>query len=192
MPHENAEQRWTTIARTVSYSGRVTLSTHTVRIADESEVSYEVDESIPYAVATLVVDDETVLLTRQYRYPIDRWIYDLPGGAGSEGEAPRDAARRELEEELGVRANELRPLHTFYVNPGRASWPVHVFICTAGTTAGTIDLSDPAERVSMVRMTVARLDTLIASGDIVDPTLIVARAAAAAQGALPALTCQLG
>lgn len=188
MPHEDAEYRWTTISRATSYSGRVTLSTHTVRIDDASEISYEVDESIPYAVATLVVDDhQTVLLTRQYRYPIDRGMYDLPGGAGSADETPRDAAQRELEEELGLRANELRHLHTFYVNPGRAAWPVHVFVCDAGTTAGSVDLSDPAERVRLVRMRIASLDALIASGDIVDPTLLIARTAAAAQGVLPAL-----
>ena len=187
MPHEDVERRWTTVQRTVSYRGRVTISTHRVHIDDGSEISYEVDESIPYAVATLVVDREMVLLTRQYRYPIDRWVYDLPGGAGSLEETPADAARRELEEELGLKASELRPLHTFYVNPGRAAWPVHVFICTSGTTAGTVDFSDPAERVRLVRMPVAELDALIASGDIIDPTLIIARAAAAAQGALPVL-----
>lgn len=67
--------------------------------------------------------------------------------------SPRDAALRELEEEAGLVAGELIPLHTFFVNPGRSAWPVHV----------------------------------IARGEIVDPTLIVARATAAVRGILPAL-----
>jgi len=64
-----------------------------------------------------------VLLTRQYRYPINRWIYDLPGGAGAEDEIPAEAASCQLEEELGVIPNDLALLHTFFVNPGRSAWP---------------------------------------------------------------------
>jgi len=64
-----------------------------------------------------------VLLTRQYRYPINRWIYDLPGGAGAEDEIPAEAASCQLEEELGLIPNDLALLHTFFVNPGRSAWP---------------------------------------------------------------------
>lgn len=182
------EQGWETIGRAEVYGGRVRLVDHTVVLEDGTRSSYEVDESIPFAVATLVVDDEHVVLTRQYRYPLDRWIYDLPGGAGSENETPEAAASRELEEELGIVPNELIPLHTFYMNPGRAAWPVHLFLCVAGTASGTIDTSDPTEQVKQARMTLGQLDAAIASGEIVDPSLIVARACAATRGFLPPLT----
>ena len=128
-----------------------------------------------------------MLLARQYRYPLDRWIYDLPGGGGRIDEEPIDAARRELEEELGVVADDLRPLHTFFMNPGRASWPTHLFISTTSLRSGTVDESDPAEQVRLARITLVELDGLIADGTIVDPALIVARAVAAAKGELPPL-----
>ena len=179
------EQTWTTLGRRVSHQGRGRIVEHTVVLADGSEARYEVDESIPFAVATLVVDGDAVLLTRQYRYPIGRWIYDLPAGAGQAGEPPQSAALRELEEETGLIAKDLQPLHLYYMNPGRSAWPVHVFICTSGTTEGHADQSDPAEQVRLVRMPVRELDARIASQEIVDPTLIVARSAAAAQGMLP-------
>lgn len=181
------EESWTTLGRAVVHQGRVTLSDHSVRIPDGSTAHYEVDESIPFAVATLVIDGSYVVLTRQYRYPIDRWIYDLPGGAGEAGEAPEEAARRELEEELGLIPADLRLLHTFFVNPGRAAWPAHIFVCTRAAAGGDIDRSDPAENVRSVRLRIVDLDSLIASGEIVDPTLIVARAAAATAGILPPL-----
>jgi 8-oxo-dGTP pyrophosphatase MutT (NUDIX family) len=187
MTEAELEQSWATIERTVSHRGRVTLSDHKVLLGDGTQAQYEVDESIPFAIATLVVDSDAILLTRQYRYPIDRWIYDLPGGAGEKGETPARAAHRELEEETGLVANDLRPLHTFFTNPGRAAWPVHIFICTTGTTYGRPDRTDPAEQVRLVRMPVRELDARIASGEIVDPTLIVARTAAAVHGALPPL-----
>lgn len=180
-----SEKGWETTGRAEVYAGRVRLVEHTVVLGDGTRSRYEVDESIPFAVATLVLDGEHVILTRQYRYPLDRWIYDLPGGAGWQNETPEAAARRELEEEIGLIPNELIPLHTFFVNPGRAAWPVHLFLCDA---AGTMDTSDPAEQVQLARMRLDELDAAIASGEIVDPSLIVARASAAARGLLPPLT----
>ena len=184
------EQTWLTTdgaQREEIYRGRVRLVDHVVTLADGSQSHYEVDESIPFAVATLVLDDGAVLLTRQYRFPINRWIYDLPGGAGAADEIPAAAARRELEEELGLIPNDLALLHTFFLNPGRSAWPVHVFVCDTGTRLGTADRSDPAEQVQLVRMSVSDLDAAIVTGEIVDPALIVARAAAAASGHLPPL-----
>ncbi|OUE23820.1 ADP-ribose pyrophosphatase [Clavibacter michiganensis] len=182
------ELGWTTTDRRDVHRGRVVLVDHGVVLPDGSASRYLVDESVPFAVATLVIDGDAVLLSRQYRYPLGRWILDLPGGAGNAGEEPADAARRELEEELGLVAPEVRPLRTYAVNPGRASWLVHVFACTTPTTAGTPDRSDPSEQVRLVRMPVAELDALIAGGGIVDPTLLIARAAAAEQGLLPPVT----
>jgi ADP-ribose pyrophosphatase len=162
----------------------MTVAEHSVRLPGGRTIQYEVDESVPFAVATLVYDGEHVFLTRQYRYPIGQWIFDLPGGAGEVDEEPIEAARRELEEELGLVAVDLRPLHSFYVNPGRSAWPVHVFACTS-TSEGSAHLDDPIEQVRLVSMTVAQLDSLIASGEIVDPTLLIARAMAAVVGFLP-------
>ena len=181
------ESRWTMLEKTTVQRGRVTLVDHEVRLPDGSRSEYLVDESVPFSVASLIIDGDDVLLARQYRYPLDRWIHDLPGGAGRTDEAPLDAARRELEEELGIVPDDLRPLHTFFMNPGRASWPTHLFISTRGIRPGLADLSDPAEQVRLVRIPLSELDALIATGAIVDPPLIVARAVAAAQGILPPL-----
>lgn len=182
-----AEEHWTTTGRSVAYNGRVTLVEHTVLLPDGSQTSFEVDESVPFSVATLVMDGPDALLTRQYRYAIDRWIYDLPGGGGLADEDPLHAAQRELEEELGIVPDDLRHLHTFFMNPGRAAWPTHLFISTAGFAWTHPDASDPAEQVRLARMPLAELDALIAQGFVVDPPLIVARALAAATGQLPVL-----
>lgn len=190
MAHDT-EPTWTTQRRDEVYRGRVRLVDHAVVLANGTAARYEVDESIPFAVATLVVDGDELILTRQYRYPIDRWITDLPGGAGGPGETPEEAAARELEEELGLIPVELIPLHTFFVNPGRAAWPVHLFLCAAGTSDGLSDSSDPAEQVRHVRMAVRDLDAAIAAGEIVDPSLIVARASAAARGLLPPIAAAI-
>ncbi|MDQ1075334.1 8-oxo-dGTP pyrophosphatase MutT (NUDIX family) [Microbacterium testaceum] len=179
------EPGWQTLSRREAYVGRVRIVEHEVVLPDGTSSTYEVDESVPFAVATLVVEEAQVVLARQYRYPLDRWIFDLPGGAGHATETPEDAARRELEEELGLIATELVPLQTFFVNPGRAAWPVHLFLCVTETRPGVADTSDPAEQVRHARLSIGDLDAAIARGDIVDPALLIARASAAARGLLP-------
>lgn len=181
------ETRWTTVGRKIVHQGRVKLVDHEILLPDGSRSQFEVDESVPFSVATLVIDGCDALLSRQYRYPLDCWIYDLPGGGGHPDEEPISAARRELEEELGLVPDDLRHLHTFFMNPGRASWPTHLFITPGGLRPGHADTSDPAEQVKLARMPLADLDELIRRGRIVDPPLMVARAIAAATGELPPL-----
>jgi ADP-ribose pyrophosphatase len=85
---DSDETRWSTVGRTTVHRGRVTLVDHEVAIPGDIRLNYVVDESVPYSVAAFVVDGDDVLLARQYRYPLDRWIYDLPGGGGRIDEEP--------------------------------------------------------------------------------------------------------
>ncbi len=45
---------------------------------------------------------ETIVLIRQYRYPLDAWLYELPAGLVDAGETPDQAAVREMKEETGL------------------------------------------------------------------------------------------
>lgn len=182
-----AQRNWETVDRLPIHQGRVVLFDHTVTLPDGSRTHYEVDESIPFAAAVLVVSGDHVLATRQYRYPIDRWIFDLPAGGAKDGEEPIDTARRELEEEAGIVAADLMPLHTFFLNPGRTRWPVHLFFSSEAASRGIAAREDPAEQVDTVWLRVEKLDSLIAKGEIVDPSLIIARTMAASQGLMSPL-----
>ena len=163
------------------------LTEHSVELATGEFTTFEVDESIPFGVAVLIVEPNgTVNLTRQYRYAIDRWIYDLPGGAGNPGENPASAAVRECREETGLEPVGLVHLHTFFPNPGRSAWPVHLYFATTSTLHAP-DLSDPSEQVSHVSMTITELDAIIRTGEVVDPGLLIARTFAGIRGLMPAL-----
>jgi 8-oxo-dGTP pyrophosphatase MutT (NUDIX family) len=56
------------------------------------------------AIGILAVEGEFIYLVGQYRYPLDRYSWEIPEGGCPEGEDPLAAARRELEEETGLRA----------------------------------------------------------------------------------------
>ncbi|MDK8435364.1 MULTISPECIES: NUDIX hydrolase [unclassified Brevibacterium] len=180
-----SEPEWEFVSKSVVHRGYLTLSEHQVRLPTGESIRYEVDESVPFNVAVLGLTEEGHLrLARQYRYPIRRWIYDLPGGGAEHGEAPIDAAAREYEEETGLRPVDLTHLFTFFQNPARMAFPVHLYFCR-DTVPGTPITDDPQEVVRTVTMPVTELDRLTAAGEIIDPPLLISRMVAAQRGILP-------
>jgi len=76
------------------------------------------------AAVIVAIDGDDVLLVEQYRIPAGRVCLELPAGlVGDEGEAESvaAAARRELEEETGYRADTVEDLGLFYSSPGMTS-----------------------------------------------------------------------
>ena len=68
------------------------------------------------AVGVLPVEDDHVYLVGQYRYPLDRYSWEIPEGGCPEGEEPLGAARRELREETGLEAGSWRRLGEAYLS----------------------------------------------------------------------------
>ncbi|WP_295011572.1 NUDIX hydrolase [uncultured Microbacterium sp.] len=181
-----AEPRWRWLSTREVHRGTVRIDADEVELPGGERLTYEVDRSAPYAVATLLATGGDVVLARRYRYPIDRWILDLPGGAGRLSESPESAARRAVEEELGLIADDLSPLQVFATDPGRRVAKTHLFFAPAARP-GRATTGDTTAQVSVARLPLTELDRLIAEGEILDPALLIARAAAAAKGLLPPL-----
>lgn len=86
-----------------------------------------VDHPGSVCVLALTTEDR-IIFVRQFRPGIGRMSLELPGGRLREGEAPEDAARREMEAETGVRPKGLRLVGTFYPAPGYSSEEVYCFV----------------------------------------------------------------
>ena len=103
-----------------------------------------------------VLDDGRVVVERQYRYPVDRVLTEIPAGKlDSADEDPEEAARRELREETGYTCDELIPLGAFYPAPAYSSEKIHMFLAR-GLHRGEQDL-DPDE---FLNVTLVPLDVL--------------------------------
>jgi 8-oxo-dGTP pyrophosphatase MutT (NUDIX family) len=87
-------------------------------------------------VKCVLTHDGRVLLV-QHTYGHREW--DLPGGSMRRGEAPVAAARREMEEELGVQLDDLRLLGEIRARPYRARDRIHCFEAELGSPELTID-----------------------------------------------------
>jgi 8-oxo-dGTP pyrophosphatase MutT (NUDIX family) len=93
----------------------------------------------------------------------------MPGGGIRKGEEPADAARREMEEELGIRIDDLRPLGAISVRAYQAHDRVHCFHAELSAPELTIDRGEleevrwfsrselPAERSRYVGRILGRL-----------------------------------
>jgi ADP-ribose pyrophosphatase len=73
---------------------------------------------------------DEVILIRQYRYATRRELVELPAGTLHEGEDPRECAFRELEEETGYRAANMRERARFWTTPGFTSEFMYLYEAT--------------------------------------------------------------
>ncbi len=83
----------------------------------------------PGAVAVIALDDaDRVLLIRQYRHPVGRWLFEPPAGLLDVPEEPWVTAARELAEESGYEARRWDVLVDIYTTPGGSSEAIRVYL----------------------------------------------------------------
>ena len=117
------------------------------------------------SVAALAVhDDGRVVLIRQYRYAADQSLWELPAGRLDPGETPAEGAARELEEEVGLRAEKVEPLRDFYTTPGFCDEVLHLFRLTGLRPVPARPEAD--ERIETVTMPLEEALALLDRGEI--------------------------
>jgi len=110
------------------YRGKiVTLQVDTIRQASGKETIREVIRHPGGVAAIPILDDSRLLLIRQFRYPIGKYIYEIPAGKLDSGQPPLETMARELEEETGYRAGVLHHECSFYTTPGISDELIHLF-----------------------------------------------------------------
>lgn len=162
--------RWRTLGVEYLYrSPWCSFRVDEVRLPDGAEIGYGVLESAGFAAVVPVTDEGNVVLVRQWRQPAGSFTLELPGGGLEGGEEPREAARRELLEETGYRAEDLSYLALVHTSPGRSTEVCHLFRCRA-----VRDLAgprpEPTEFVSVVEMPLTQAVGEVFSGGITAAT----------------------
>ena len=117
-------------------------------------------------------DDGMVFLVRQYRYPVDAAIWELPAGRLDADETPEEAAQRELQEEIGYRARDLRKVAFFYTTPGFCDEAMHVFRATSLEPSSA--KGDEDERIEVRAFPLGELEAMIERGEIREGKTLVA------------------
>jgi ADP-ribose pyrophosphatase len=129
----------------------------------------------PGAVSVVpVVGRDTVVLVRQYRAAVDRELLEIPAGkCDVDGEAPEVTAARELEEEVGMRAGDLRELARFYNSPGFCDEHSVVFLGLDLEQCDSSAHGVEEEHMTIERVALADVPRLITKGEMVDAKSII-------------------
>ncbi len=127
-----------------------------------------------------------VVLIRQYRHAAGKEVWELPAGTLEAGETPEACARRELMEEIGCEAGEMRLLFSAYLSPGYLDEIMHVFLATRLTPVTAAPEED--EGIEPVEMDLAKAVRLVARGEVENMTAVgglLAAAGLVGPGGLP-------
>ena len=126
----------------------------------------------PGSVSILPVEDGHLYLIKQYRYPLDGYIWEIPAGTLEEGESPEECARRELEEETGLRAGRLEKMFEAYLIPGYGTEKMHFFLATE-LSQGEMH-PEPSEKIEVHKLPLDRVLKMVRDNEIVDAKTVAA------------------
>jgi ADP-ribose pyrophosphatase len=118
------------------------------------------------ALLPLLDDGRQVVLIRNDRIGLDRVLWEIPAGTLEPGEDPDTCAARELREETGYIAGQIRKLTTWFVGPGVSDEKMHLYVCD-GLKPGPPELQ-PDETIEPVVMPWPEALAMIDDGRIQD------------------------
>jgi len=129
----------------------------------------------PGAVAVVAVtDDDSVVLVRQYRPAVDRWLLEVPAGTCDvDGEPPEVTAGRELAEEVGYAADHLTLLTRTIITPGFCDEVAHVYLATGLHPVPTGRQGAEEAYMEVVEVPLDRFDAMVDDGSVVDASTIL-------------------
>ncbi|MEQ1759602.1 MAG: NUDIX hydrolase [Vicinamibacterales bacterium] len=117
-----------------------------------------------------VTDAGEIILVRQYRHAIARWVWELPAGCLKPGEDPEQAASRECHEEIGLVPGHVQSVGAFFPSPGYCDEEMHIFKATALRQPRSDETARPDddEDIEPQAFPPAAIRRMIAAGEIID------------------------
>jgi ADP-ribose pyrophosphatase len=158
-------------ARKTVYRGRIfNLEVDRVVLPSGHTVEMELVRHPGSVVLLPMPSPKEIVLIRQYRYSIDRWIWELPAGSLKPNENPDEAAARECEEEIGLFPERVERLRSFYPTPGFCDEEMIFFRCTDLQTppVGSTAHQDEDEDLEPRTFGLEEARRLVREGEIVD------------------------
>lgn len=155
------------------FNGRILhLRVDKVVFADGVQTTREVVEHPGASVIIPLLENNSVLLVRQYRYAVGRELLEIPAGTCNDGEPPEVCAKRELQEETGYACEELEKILECYVAPGYSTEKIHFYLARRLSRIG--QNPDEDERITVVPLSITEALSKIRTGEICDAKTICA------------------
>ena len=118
------------------------------------------------------LDDDRILMVRQYRYVQQDARWEIPTGGVKEGESLQDAAQRELEEEIGYRAGQLTRVSSYYTSKSICRETAHLYI--GHNLAPARRSPDETEFIEIAAFSFAKALRVVIDCEIMDSMSVIA------------------
>lgn len=167
MKKECEELRESFVSREELYNGHIIhVVKDTVTLPNGKNAFREVALH-PGAVAVVPLEEDgTVYMERQFRYPMNDVLWEIPAGKMDPGEDPLAAVKRELEEETGLVSQRITSLGMFYPSPAILGEKIHLYLAEA-LAVGSVH-RDEDEFLTVVRVPLEEMVEKIIGGQIPD------------------------
>ena len=170
-----------TLDSKVVYEGKViTVVKDDVEISDGHKSFREVVLHNGGVVIVAQKNEDTILLVKQYRYPLKSVNIELPAGKLEIGENPDDACKRELEEETGYCAKIWKSLGYINTTPGICTEKLYLYLAKDLEYVG--EHPDQGEFLKCVQYSISDVFEMIQKGEINDSKTICATMRAFCKG----------
>ncbi|HEV2412778.1 MAG TPA: NUDIX hydrolase [Candidatus Saccharimonadales bacterium] len=115
MNRSDNKNPWQTLTSRIAYQGPyLTVREDSVITPGGTKGVYSVVESKPGVLVIAQNDSDEVYVIEAFKYPLQTWRWEIPGGGIDQGDTPLRAAQKELEEELGLHADRWDQLGDMY------------------------------------------------------------------------------
>jgi len=163
------------ISRERVYEGRVfSVDREQVKLPHGPTVTLDLVRHSQSAVILPVPEPGHVILIRQYRHAVKRWLWEVPAGSVDPGESAEAAAKRECHEEIGQVPDTVVRLGALYPTPGYCDEEM-VFFRVSGLSEPTAAAAvDEDEDIEAKTFTLREARDMIRRGEIVDMKTVVA------------------
>ncbi len=166
-----------TLDSTVIHDGWSRLRVDTVRMPDGNRAQREVVDHLDAVAVVAITDDDEVLLIKQYRHAVGRYLLEIPAGVLDVEDEPAElAARRELREETQHDAERLTRLTTVYTSAGWTNEQVTIFL-GQGVSRLEQPVHEPEDEeadLEVVRLPLADAVAAARGGQLTDAKTVIA------------------
>ena len=153
--------------RQYKYRGRIiNLRVDTALLPNGSSATRDVVEHPGGVCVAALTEDGCLLFVRQFRYPYQKVLLELPAGKLDPGEDPLEAGKRELREETGAEAARYESLGELYPSPGYCGEIIHLYAAT-GLTFGQMS-PDEDEFLEVEKIPLEEAARMVLDNEIAD------------------------
>lgn len=170
---DETKNPWTTLASQEVYDNAwINVREDKVVRPDGEQGIYGVVHFKNKAIGVLAIEDDSIYLVGQYRYPLEQYSWEIPEGGCAEGEDPLVAAQRELEEETGLSARHWQRLGIAHLS-NSVSDELAIWFLATGLTQGQ-HRPEGTEQLKVRRLSLEEAFRMALGGEITDALSLLA------------------